>query len=115
MLPARIPKPPKRSSRWRSQAYSAYIRGYSCAVCGSTTNIEAAHVRMGSGAGVGQKPDDWRMVPLCGGPDGCHATQHRIGERSFWDGRDVEALIRALIQAYPKRGAIADAQRERGQ
>jgi hypothetical protein len=73
--------------------------------------IEVAHVRMGSGAGVGQKPDDWRTVSLC---KDCHALQHRMGERSFWDGRDVEALIRAFIYASPRRHEIEQAMRERG-
>jgi len=60
---------------------------------------------------VGQKPDDWRTVSLC---KDCHALQHRIGERSFWDGRNVEALIRAFIQSSPRRRDIEAAMRERG-
>lgn len=80
-------------------------------------NIEAAHVRLGSGAGIGQKPDDWRTVSLCGyqAPDnfGCHARQHKQGEETFWKGRDVEALISAFIKASPKRHEIEAIQRER--
>jgi hypothetical protein len=76
-------------------------------------NIEAAHVRLGSGAGIGQKPDDWRAVSLCAGPHsnadgqlGCHNRQHIVGEETFWNGRDVEALIAAFIKASPKRAEI---------
>jgi hypothetical protein len=74
--------------------------------------IEVAHVRKGSGAGVGQKPDDWRTVSLCGG---CHARQHRVGEETFWasEGIDAEALIAAFIKASPKRQEIEQVQRER--
>ncbi len=106
MLPAAIPKKAKRSTRWRSQAHLSFVRSRACSRCGSTDYIEAAHVRMGSGAGMGQKPDDWRTVGLCGGVVGCHQRQHRIGERTFWDGRDVEALIDAYCKASPKRVEI---------
>ena len=109
-LPARIPKPAKRASRWKSQTQLKFVRGFACSRCGSTANIEAAHVRLGSGAGMGQRPDDWRAVSLC---HECHALQHRIGEVTFWKGRDVEALIRAFIQASPKRREIEQIMRDR--
>lgn len=112
-LPPRIPKPSKRASRWRSQAHCSFVRSHACSVCGSTTAIEVAHVRLGSGAGMGQKPDDWRTVSLCGGIDGCHARQHRIGEATFWKGRAVETLIAAFIQASPRRREIEAAIKER--
>lgn len=113
MLPARLPKQQKRASRWRSQAHCNFIRSFACTKCGSTSGTEVAHVRLGSGAGLGQKPDDWRTLSLCGGPDGCHALQHRIGERTFWKGIDVEAAIAAFIKASPKRREIEQEMRER--
>ena len=119
MLPARLPKRPKRESRWRSPAHLTFVRGFACASCGSQTNIEAAHVRINSGAGVGTKPDDWRAVPLCGGQEGCHAYQHRVGEVTFWNqykrahGQTVEQLIDELCAASPKRREIADIRKER--
>lgn len=121
MLPARIPKKAKRSTRWRSPAHTTWIRGFSCCDCGSQTNIAAAHVRLGSHCGMAQKPDDWRTVPLCDGPNsnidgqlGCHNRQHIVGEATFWKGRDVEALIAAFCHASPKRREIEQAKRERG-
>ena len=113
MLPQRIPKPAKREARWRSPAHLKFIRSFACSMCGSQVNIEAAHVRLGSGAGIGFKPDDFRVVSLCGGQDGCHARQHRIGEREFWKDRDVEALIAAFVKASPKRHEIEAVMRER--
>lgn len=113
-LPPRIPRKAKRATRWRSQAHLSFVRKHACAMCGSMVNIEAAHVRMGSNAGIGFKPDDFRVVSLCGGPEGCHARQHRIGERVFWAERDVEAIIAAFIKASPRRREIEDAMRERG-
>jgi len=70
---------------------------------------------MGSGAGMGQKPDDWRAVSLC---RDCHQMQHRVGEETFWNeysDRDVEALIEAFIAASPKRFEIEKVRKERGE
>jgi hypothetical protein len=126
MLPQRIPKPQKRASRWRSQAHCNFVRGFACAMCGSRTNTVPAHYRLGSGAGAGQRPDDWRTTPLCEGPHanadgqlGCHNRQHVIGERTFWQqyealhGQTVDQLLAELIQASPKRAEIQRIQRER--
>lgn len=108
MLPPRKPKKAKRSSRWRSQKHCNWLRGFSCAnqnamhECDGAT--EVAHVRLGSGAGMGQKPHDWQAVPLC---KKCHAWQHSIGERSFWglfkeaNNTSLERLIDALCKASP--------------
>ena len=65
---------------------------------------------MNSGAGMSQKPDDWRTVSLC---SECHSRQHNIGERTFWRGIDVERLIEAFIAASPKRREIEQVRRER--
>jgi len=112
MLPPRLPKNAKRASRWRSQAHCSYVRSYACSISGCDGRpIEVAHVRMGSGAGIGQKPDDWRTVSLCASH---HAWQHRIGEPTFWCGIDVEALIAAFIEASPRRVQIKQAMKERG-
>lgn len=59
---------------------------------------------------MSQKPDDWRTVSLC---RDCHAEQHRVGEATFWRGKDVEALIAAFCAASPRAAQIRDAQRER--
>lgn len=81
--------------------------------------IEAAHVRLGSGAGLGQKPDDFRAVPLCGGLGGHHSVQHRQGEETFWrtyhaaSGQTVEQLIAELCAASPKACDIRQIQQER--
>lgn len=105
-LPPRIPKKAKRSSRWRSQAHCNFVRSHACAKCHDTAGIEVAHVRLGSGAGMGQKPSDWRTVPLCRDH---HAEQHRIGERTFWADFDIEGLIEAFCKASPKAREIRDA------
>lgn len=110
MLPPRQTKKAKRSSRWRSQAHCNFIRSFCCTVEGCAGQpIEVAHVRNGSGAGMGQKPDDYRTVSLC---KQCHADQHRVGEVTFWGGRDVDAIIEAFCKASPKAREIAEHKRK---
>ena len=112
MLPPRIPKKAKRATRWKSTAHRDFVRSHACCKCGSTEAIEFAHVRLGSGAGMGQKPDDWRGVSLC---HECHiGDQHNVGERKFWREQDVEELITAFIEASPRKAQIRQAMRERG-
>lgn len=116
-LPPRIPKKPKRASRWRSQAHCNFIRSHGCCVIGCTGRpIEVAHVRLGSGAGMGQKPDDWNTVSLC---QEHHAMQHRMGEQSFWHSGNVsishpDTLISAFCKRSPKAREIEAVKRERG-
>jgi 5-methylcytosine-specific restriction endonuclease McrA len=105
MLPKRIPKTPKRESRWRSLAHCNFVRSHACSVCGAMSPIEVAHVRIGSGAGMAQKPDDWNTVSLC---KPCHQSQHHVGERTFWKaaGIDPTALAEAFAKASPKAAEI---------
>lgn len=112
MLPKRIPKAPKRESRWRSLAHCNFVRGHACSVCGSMVAIEVAHVRIGSGAGMAQKPDDWNTVSLC---KPCHASQHHVGERTFWQGAGIDpiALAEAFAKASPKAAEIRAKKAER--
>lgn len=112
-LPARLPKPPKRSSRWRSQAHTNFVRSHGCCVPGCTGRpIEVAHVRIGSGAGMGQKPSDYFTMSLCRDH---HAEQHRIGEVTFArrHGIDLRELVTAFIKASPRRAQIEREIRER--
>lgn len=99
----KLPKKPKRESRFRSQRHLKHVRSFACCVCDSEVNIEAAHVRLGSGAGMGQKPHDYYAVPLC---KDCHQSQHSQGERTFWHGKDVQAIMGELIRTSPVRREI---------
>jgi hypothetical protein len=112
MLPRRIPKPAKRASRWRSQAHCSFVRSHACSVCPSTAAIEVAHVRNGSGAGMGQRPDDWHTVSLC---KVCHMLQHKHGERTFWEAAKIDpiALAAEFAAASPKAADIRRAKAER--
>lgn len=113
MLPARIPKRAKRDGRWRSQAHLTFVRSHFCCIEGcQDMPIEAAHVRIGSGAGIGQKPHDFRAVSLC---KAHHAKQHEVGERTFWSGIDVEGLIADFCAASPRAAEIRRFKQEREQ
>lgn len=81
LLPPRIPKKAKRASRWRSQSHCNFVRSHQCCVPGcNQLPIEVAHVRVGSFAGMSQKPHDYFTISLCRDH---HAEQHRLGEQSF--------------------------------
>lgn len=113
MLPRRITKPTKRASRWRSQAHCSFVRSHECCVAGCGGRpIEVAHVRRGSGAGVGQKPDDWNTMSLCREH---HAEQHRIGELSFeaLHDLDMREMADRFADASPKAAEIRTIKRER--
>jgi len=93
-MPApRIPHPgardkPKPSPRRRVQ-HLAFVRQLPCVSCGKAAPSEAAHVRTETDGGVGMKPGDRYVVPLC---TACHAEQHRVGELTFWATLRVDPL-----------------------
>jgi cytochrome c1 len=106
----KLPKKAKRETRFRSQRHLSHVRGHACVVCDASAPIEAAHVRLGSGAGMGQKPHDYRALALC---KDCHARQHTVGEATFWgnawhNGLSVspDDLIEEFIKSSPVRREI---------
>lgn len=115
-LPRRIPKEKNRSERWRSPAHCNFVRQHECCVPGCTNRpIEVAHVRNGSDAGMGRKPSDFYTISLCGGLDGHHAEQHRIGEDSFAKKYriDLHALAAEFAAESPKAAEIRRVRQER--
>jgi hypothetical protein len=69
-------------------------------VCGDGTSTEAAHIRYRDPevakdeAGMGRKPDDIYVVPLCGK---CHRSQHDFGdERTWWKAHYKDPVKKAL-------------------
>lgn len=77
----KFPKPPRGIQEGRSPDHLAWIRTLPCAVPGCIEKSQAAHVRQGTGGGMGMKPDDRWTLPLCGALH--HPEQHRIGHRAF--------------------------------
>lgn len=112
-LPPRIPKKAKRASRWKSTKHRDWVREHACCACHGTADRQFAHNRLGTQCGMGQKPDDWHGIVLCGD---CHRRQHEIGEATFDSvaGIDRHALAAEFAAKSPKAREIADAKRERG-
>lgn len=84
----------------RSREYLAWIRTQPCVVTGARINVEAAHVRMGNGGGMGIKPSDFRTLPLSADQ---HRRQHQVGEKAFWaalgispDGLIISHMVRYI-------------------
>ena len=71
----------------RSDAHRAFIRKHECVLWGSPITacdtdhaIEAAHYRGAANSGIGMKPGDEFLLPLCRTH---HSLQHQIGQRAF--------------------------------
>jgi hypothetical protein len=102
-LPARIKhKSDKAEKGRRSPAHRAWVRGFACSACGSTTAIECAHVRNGTDGGTGIKPSDRYCISLC---KPCHTQQHQVGEETFEfiHKIDMKALAFAFFMRSPHR------------
>jgi len=67
-------------------------------------------VRIGTGAGMGQKPHDYWTISLC---HECHSTQHRLGETTFerMHSINMKALAEEFAKASPRRVEIMEAKR----
>ena len=92
-IPRRVARSkPKPEFRRRAQ-HLAFVRQISCVACGKAAPSEAAHVRLGTDAGVGIKPSDCYSVSLC---TSCHELQHRFGELRFWSVLRIDPLSVAL-------------------
>lgn len=103
MLPERINAKGRTDKRIRCPAHLKWIRGFKCCVPGCDMRpIEAAHVRTGTGGGMGMKPDDTWVISLCRDH---HAEQHRVGEPAFQarHGIDLKALAQEFAAKSPHR------------
>jgi hypothetical protein len=108
-LPARLkPDHFRAKPRLKSTAHRDWVRGHYCSVPGcQLMPIEVAHVRRGSGAGIGQKPSDAMTLSLCREH---HAEQHRIGEQSFETRHRFSMMDKAreFFRASPHRSKLDD-------
>ena len=111
------PIPPRATAAWQRQprlkdaAYLAFIRRQPCCVCGRPGPSHAAHIRSGypdagwRATGMGEKPDDWRTLPLCAldhlnGPN----AQHRSNERAWWAAMGIHPPT--LVDEYVARFSV---------
>jgi hypothetical protein len=83
----------------RFPGHRAWVRGHACSVPGCvSTDMECAHVRLGTDGGIGVKPSDWWTVSLC---IHHHAEQHLIGEAAFETRYCID--LKALAQLFAAR------------
>lgn len=89
----------RKRPRVEERDHRKSVGGLPCCVCGSRKNVEAAHLRMASlqhgksEAGMGAKPDDAWLTPLCADH---HREQHEIGEQKFWQLHGIDPFLLAL-------------------
>lgn len=94
-----MPKAPRLK---RDKKYLAWVRKQPCVVTkavGTYAAIHAHHVHMGGQSGIGQKPSDYRTLPLEANE---HACLHNTGERLYWQAEEIdpEQLIAGLMLRY---------------
>ena len=81
----------QRNPRMRDAKHLAFVRLQPCCVCGSTRNVEAAHLKLRRPEigkempGMAEKADDCFTTPLCHyHHQSSILAQHRVGEQVFW-------------------------------
>lgn len=106
-FPARIDRKSHRENAGkRSPAHRNFVRSHGCCVPGCQVKpIEVAHVRTGTGGGMGVKPSDRWCISLCRDH---HGEQHRVGEGPFEKGHsiDMKALAVEFVKRSPKRALL---------
>ncbi|QPQ55559.1 DUF968 domain-containing protein [Allosphingosinicella flava] len=108
-LPARIRhKSGRENAGKRCPGHCTFVRNHECCVpgCGGRP-IEVAHVRTGTGGGIGVKPSDRWVISLCRDH---HSEQHRIGEASFEKRHGID--MRALAEEFARKSPHAPKLRE---
>lgn len=103
-----------RARDWkRAPSFLQWLRGRPCLLEGKggcDGKIIAAHVDYAGGKGMGTKVHDKHAVPMCGGPEGHHAAQHRWGWETFeanfgYAPGDILLAAEAYWEAWPGRRA----------
>lgn len=109
-LPARLPsrKSGRENAGKRCPAHCNFVRSHHCCVpdCNGLP-IEVAHVRTGTGGGLGFKPSDKWTISLCREH---HTLQHAVGERTFEAtfGIDMKALAQEFARKSPHRRKLEE-------
>ena len=100
----------RQAPQIRCPAHLQWVRGHECSVQNNDClgKVEAAHVRDGTDCGLGVKPSDIFVVPLCSWH---HRQQHNVGEKQF-EFRHKIAMIdiaEDLARRSPHRAKWAEA------
>jgi hypothetical protein len=85
--------------RVRDPKYLAWLRKQPCCSCGKRAPSEAHHIKGAQPRGKGIKSGDDKCIPLCGGPQGCHAQAEQItdsaAEDQYWLHRGIDVIREA--------------------
>lgn len=98
-----------RSPRLHDSGFLSFLRVQPCCICGATSMVEAAHIRMGL-TGMQRKPDDCKAVPLCAWHHrNSPCSQHSMSEERFWKrhGMDPFKIAARLYDRYGGAGGKA--------
>ena len=84
----------QKSNMIRSKVHLKYVSEHPCTICGRE-DVQAAHIRY-TGSGIGLKPCDSFVVPLC---IEHHQEQHTMNEKMFWLLYKINPIARAMAFA----------------
>ena len=70
-----------KTPKVKNKKHLRFVASLPCVIC-RRTDVQAAHIRSGNGAGVGMKSGDDCTIPLC---ITCHRKQHESNERTWWE------------------------------
>ncbi len=99
----------QRQPRMKDEKHLKFVRQLPCVVCGNDIETEAAHVRAADpsigklNSGIGAKPDDCFVLPLCGEH---HRSQHKYGDEiEWWQIMRVDP-IKVALRLYSVTGDV---------
>ena len=81
----------QKTKQIKSKIHLKYVSEHPCTIC-SRTDVQSAHIRY-AGAGIGMKPCDSFVVPLC---IEHHQEQHSMNERMFLHLYQINPIAKAL-------------------
>ena len=76
----------------KSRKHLKFVSEKTCVIC-SRPDVQSAHIRY-AGAGIGMKPCDSFVVPLC---IDHHTEQHSMNERMFWHLYKKDPIVYAFF------------------
>lgn len=91
-----------KKSMYRSKKYMEFIRSLPCCASGSEWQVVSHHVRKNQGAGIGQKPSDYRCIPLT---HDIHMELHSVGEVSTYMKYSIDPVLEMVnnLKGYLER------------
>jgi len=86
----------------RDEKHRRFIASLPCLISKVHGQTQCAHIRSGTGAGIGLRPSDEFCVPLSVME---HLQQHRIGESKYW-GDSLPEVIALAKNLYAYTGDL---------